>query len=216
MSRTSVAGNGSGAGEEPEVTLQDLARRLAAIEELIRPLVPLEEQVPALQATVGGLQQQQATTTATLTRLDNTVRAIGGANGRRRNAAEEEGDPEFPTVHKVEFPKYDDTGDPLPWLNRCDRYFTVRRTPEHKKVQYTSLHLPDDAQLWYHRLELNNGPPDWTRFVQLVQIRFRPPLIDNSIGELALLRHAGSVDDYCKQFMALSCRDPAISEAHQI
>jgi hypothetical protein len=160
-----------------------LTRCLVAIEELIRPLVPLEEQVPA-QAAVAGLQQQQATMTATLTRLDNTVRAISGANGHRRNATEE-GDLELPTVHKVEFLKYDGTGDPLPWLNRCDRYFMVCRTPEHKKVQYVSLHL-DDAQLWYHRLELNNGPPDWTRFVQLVQIRFGPPLMDNPIGELAL------------------------------
>jgi hypothetical protein len=134
MSRTSVTGNGSGAGEEPEFTLQDLAHRLAAIEKLIRPLVPLDEHVPILQTTVVGLQQQQATMTATLTHLDNTVRAIGGANGRRRNVAKEEGDPEFPTIHKVEFPKYDGTRDPLPWLNQCDCYFTVRRTPEHKKV----------------------------------------------------------------------------------
>jgi hypothetical protein len=48
MSRTSVTDNGSGAGEEPTVTLQDLARRLAAIEEIIRPLAPLEDQVLVL------------------------------------------------------------------------------------------------------------------------------------------------------------------------
>jgi hypothetical protein len=48
MSRTSVAGNGSGAGEEPAVTLQDLARGLAPIEEIKRPLAPLEDQVPGL------------------------------------------------------------------------------------------------------------------------------------------------------------------------
>jgi hypothetical protein len=92
----------------------------------------------------------------------------------------------------------------------------VCRTPEHKKVQYASLHLLDDAQLWYHRLELNNGPLDWTRFIQLVQIRFGPPLTDNPIEELALLRRTGSVDDHCKQVMALSCCDSAISEEHQI
>jgi hypothetical protein len=48
MSRTSVIDNGSGAGEEPTVTLQDLAHRLAAIEEIIRPLAPLEDQVLVL------------------------------------------------------------------------------------------------------------------------------------------------------------------------
>jgi hypothetical protein len=48
MSRTSVTGNGSRAGDERAVTLQDLAHRLAAIEDLIRPLVPLDEQVSAL------------------------------------------------------------------------------------------------------------------------------------------------------------------------
>jgi hypothetical protein len=65
-------------------------------------------------------------------------------------------------------------------------------------------------------MELNNGPSDWTRFVQLIQIRFGPPLTDSPIGEVALLQHAGSVDDYCKQFMALSCHDLVISEVHQI
>jgi hypothetical protein len=65
-------------------------------------------------------------------------------------------------------------------------------------------------------LELNNDPPNWTRFVQLVQIRFGPPLTDSPINELALLRREGSVDDYCKQFRSLSYRDPAIFESHQI
>jgi hypothetical protein len=29
------------------------------------------------------------------------------------------------TSHKIEFPKFDGVGDPLPWFNRCERYFTL-------------------------------------------------------------------------------------------
>jgi hypothetical protein len=52
------------------------------------------------------------------------------------------GSRDFPTTaHKLEFPKFNGSGDPLPWLNRCERYFHVCRTP---------FYLLDDAQLWFH------------------------------------------------------------------
>jgi hypothetical protein len=51
----------------------------------------------------------------------------------------------FPTMHKMEFPKYDGVGYPLSWLNRCERYFHVRRTPEHQCVAYAWFYLTDDA-----------------------------------------------------------------------
>jgi hypothetical protein len=93
----------------------------------------------------------------------------------------------LPTYHKLNFPKFDGSCDPLPWLNRCEHYFCVRRTPDHKQVSYTLFHLLDDAQLWYHRLELNNGVP------LLINGRFRPPMTDTPLGELALPNRRGSV-----------------------
>jgi hypothetical protein len=92
----------------------------------------------------------------------------------------------------------------------------MRRTPKHWHVAYASFYLTDDAQLWYHRLELNDGPSPWPRFVQLVKKRFGSPLTKSPIGELALLRYDGSVDDFAKKFMALSCYDTTITEAHQV
>jgi hypothetical protein len=66
-----------------------------------------------------------------------------------------------PMAHKLEFPKFDGTGDPLPWLNRCERFFHMRWTPDDKRVAFTAFYLLDDAQLWFHRMELNEGRPSW-------------------------------------------------------
>jgi hypothetical protein len=57
----------------------------------------------------------------------------------------------------LEFPKFDGTGDPLSWLNHCERYFYVRCTPENKHVSLAAFYLLNNAQLWFNRLELNDG-----------------------------------------------------------
>jgi hypothetical protein len=45
---------------------------------------------------------------------------------------------------------------------------------------------------------------------------FDPSLTDTPLGDLAMLRRTGSVDESAKRFMALSCRDPTITEQQQI
>jgi hypothetical protein len=48
------------------------------------------------------------------------------------------------------------------------------------------------------------------------QHAFRPPLTESRIGELALLCRDNTIEEYYNKFMALSCRDPAILEDHQV
>jgi hypothetical protein len=60
---------------------------------------------------------------------------------RRRHGSEdesEEGD-FLPTYHKLDFPKFNGSGNPLPWVNRCEHYFRVRRTPDHKRPMHCSI-----------------------------------------------------------------------------
>jgi hypothetical protein len=49
-----------------------------------------------------------------------------------------------------------------------------------------------------------------------VNFWFGPPLTDTPFRELAMLRRTGLVDEFTKRFMALSCRDPTITEQQQI
>jgi hypothetical protein len=65
-------------------------------------------------------------------------------------------------------------------------------------------------------LELNGGRPSWSQFIQLVNARFSLPLTDTPLRELAMLRRTGSVDEFANRFMALSYRDPTITEQQQI
>jgi hypothetical protein len=63
-------------------------------------------------------------------------------SGRRHDDEEDDG---FPTLHKMEFSKYDGVGDPMLWLNRCERYFRVWHTPENRRVAYASFYLTEDT-----------------------------------------------------------------------
>jgi hypothetical protein len=48
-------------------------------------------------------------------------------------------------THKLRFPKYDGSEDPLPWLHRCEQFFQVVRTLENEKVWLASLYMEDAA-----------------------------------------------------------------------
>jgi hypothetical protein len=65
-------------------------------------------------------------------------------------------------------------------------------------------------------MELNGGAPPWPEFVQLLHNCFGPPMTDTPLGELALLRQTGNVDEFYGKLMALSCRDHMLTEGQQI
>ena len=77
--------------------------------------------------------------------------------------------------HKLDFPKYDGTGDPMPFVNKCEHYFRGQRTIEEEKVWLAALNLDDTAQQWYTQVEKDEGTPSWNRFKELLDLCFGPP-----------------------------------------
>ncbi|KAJ1254162.1 hypothetical protein BS78_K111500 [Paspalum vaginatum] len=44
-------------------------------------------------------------------------------------------------THKLRFPRYDGTEDPLGWLHKCEQFFRSQGTPEDQKVWVASFYM---------------------------------------------------------------------------
>jgi small-conductance mechanosensitive channel len=175
MSQASGTGLGDDLQATMEAILQCLDKldtieeRISALEAKLLELQPLQDQVTLLEETVIEQGKQQRTLHAAINRVEReqgcqhkelnaaiervivTQRNLGWANQAHRQAGDDGADVGngafLPTTPKLEFSKFDDTSDPLLWLNHCERYFLVRRTPEHQRVAFAAFYLLDDAQL---------------------------------------------------------------------
>ncbi|KAJ3684733.1 hypothetical protein LUZ61_013897 [Rhynchospora tenuis] len=121
-----------------------------------------------------------------------------------------------PRYHRVEFPLFDGSGEPLEWLCRCEQYFRGQRVLEEEKVWLAAYHMTDVAQQWYYKIERSEGIPTWPRFKEACQVRFGPPFRSNPIAELSLLRQSGSVEEYTKDFYKILCRTEQLTPTHEI
>jgi hypothetical protein len=118
--------------------------------------------------------------------------------------------------HKLLFPTYDGTEDPLPWRNRCEQFFRIQNTEEPDKVFLAAFYMTGDAAQWYALVERNHGTSDWAAFVKLVNQRFGPPLRGNVLGELIQLRRETTVVDYQSRFLTLVNHCTGLTEKQQI
>jgi hypothetical protein len=165
---------GTSTNSKTDELLSDMITKLQAIEakqdrmgeqlkglDLLRAKVASLEavttEIGATQDTIAGaverIDRAQLTLNNKVNRLETEQRAAHA--GRRQPGGggpnDADGDT-MPISHKLDFPTFDGTGNPLAWLNRCARFFHVRSTPDHKKVALAAFYLTDAAQLWFRRL----------------------------------------------------------------
>jgi hypothetical protein len=120
-----------------------------------------------------------------------------------------------PPTHKLRFPKFDGSGNPLVWLQKAKQIF--RATPPSQQVWTPFFYMDGAASHWYFRCEKNLGAaPSWEDFAVGVNRRFGPPHRANPLGELSHLRRTDSVHEYQEAFLNLLARCEGVTEKQYI
>jgi len=150
------------------------------------------------------------------TSIKNVQTQVLDRQGRFDTDASSASGPSLAPTHKLRFPKFNGSDDPITWLHKGEQFFRAYGTPDHLKVSTAAFYLQDAASQWYYRLEQNQGIPTWTQFVDGINRCFGPPLRSNPLGELTHLRHTTTVDEYQDKFLVLLVRCEGVTELQQI
>jgi hypothetical protein len=155
----------------------------------------MDDHMKKAELEAGNLWQEQSRMN---TKIDNVRSQLLDKQGRFSSSASGSsfGPPPPPPVHKLCFPKYDSSDDPLTWLHKCEQFFRSQGTPQNRQLWTAAFYLEGPASQWYFRLEKNHSEPSWADFVDDVNKRFGPPTRSNPLGELMHLRCSGTVDEY--------------------
>ena len=74
---------------------------------------------------------------------------------------------------KHDFPRFE--GElPSLWLDRCESYFALYRTPVSNWVTTASLYLEGRAALWWQAVRQTHRYENWGKFGQALQAEFGP------------------------------------------
>jgi hypothetical protein len=141
-----------------------------------------------------------------------TDRQSSSSNGSRSGTGEHRP----PRFQKMDFPRYNGKSDPLIFINRCESYFHQQRIMEEEKVWMASYNLEDGVQLWYMQVQTDEETPSWRRFMELLNLRYGPPLRAAPLFELANCHRTSTVAEYQDRFHALLARVGPLNEERRV
>lgn len=82
------------------------------------------------------------------------------------------GDPTIPTLVYVEFPKFNGSSVRT-WIKKCEKCFSLCKTPEEQKVDLASFCMIDKSGRWVSIYLSNKRNVEWSAFVIDLCDRFR-------------------------------------------
>lgn len=109
-----------------------------------------------------------------------------------------------PTKHrKLELPIFS-REDPMGWIFRVERYFSLNKIPEGEKMEAVTVCLEGKALHWFQWREMRKPWDGWENFKTELLKRYRSSQARNGYEVLMALKQNGDVEDYRQQFVVLS------------
>lgn len=173
----------------------------------------LKTTIAQLAETVKALQATAAANTKAILALSADK---SSSSGPRAGMGKTNTDRPPPRFQKLDFPKYDGKSDPLVFINRCESYFHQQKIMAEEQVWMAGYNLEDGAQMWWIQVQRDEGIPRWRRFVDLLNLRYGPPLRSAPLFELADCRRTGTVTEYQDCFQALLPRAGPLEKAQRV
>ncbi|KAJ1296380.1 hypothetical protein BS78_01G295900 [Paspalum vaginatum] len=176
-------------GDQQAVSAKDFEE---AVNKIIKKITELTTKITSIDNEVAILRQDHGRLTVSVNNVQTQQLELRGKFSEKKPGDSSVSPPPPPpssATHKLRFPRYDGTEDPLGWLHKCDQFFRSQGTPDDQKVWVASFYMEGAASQWYYRLEKNrDGPPTWPQLVEAVNKRFGPLVRSNPFGELTHLR----------------------------
>jgi hypothetical protein len=70
--------------------------------------------------------------------------------------------------------------------------------------------------MWHIQLQMDEGTPSWRRFMELLNLRYGPPLRAAPLAELDECRRMCTVAEYQDRFQTLLPRAGPLTDAQQV
>ena len=126
-----------------------------------------------------------------------------GGDDESQGEGEGGGQPEGAKHRKLELPIFEGE-DPLGWIFRVERYFTVNGVTEAERLDAAVVSLEGKALAWFQWMEARTPVRSWQEFKTEVTERFHCKQIGDEYEQLMALRQLGTVDEFREQFEAMS------------
>ncbi|VFQ85131.1 unnamed protein product [Cuscuta campestris] len=91
--------------------------------------------------------------------------------------------------------------NPIEWIKKCRKYFTLCNVPEHQKVDLATIHLKGKAETWYSNYSQSKINVVWEEFIVDLCARFKGDIYDNVVEEFNKLSQTAGLRPQVKPFV---------------